>query len=198
MHYGLKLISPPDSEPITLEEAKHHLRLEYDFTDDDAYISSLITAARRYTEGWTSNLFMNQGWLMTLDAFPCANYGEIVIPLRPVTEVYAIEYLDDAGVKQTLAATSYRVDVNNFLTRIRPAYGESWPSTRAEIGNVEIRFTAGYENEAGGVPEHLKQGLLLLIGHLYENREDSVIGVSVQSLPRGYDALVGIDRVMGV
>ena len=42
------------TEPITLDEAKAHLRVE--FADDDAYISALITAAREYAEAFQNRL----------------------------------------------------------------------------------------------------------------------------------------------
>ena len=52
------------SYPITLKEAKRHLRVELDFTEDDEYISSLIEAATRKAEeyigkdiAYTRNVF---------------------------------------------------------------------------------------------------------------------------------------------
>lgn len=40
----------PIAEPVTLEEAKTQLRVE--FSEDDALISSYITAAREWAEGF--------------------------------------------------------------------------------------------------------------------------------------------------
>lgn len=188
------LTAPPDGEPITLAEAKTHLRVELDFEDDDAYISALITACRRYTEELTGNLFKRQTWKLTLDAFPC----QIVLRKRPVTDVNSIVYIGGDGAQQTLDAALYQVDLNGFLARIRPAYGQSWPTTRSQMGAVEVSFVAGAEDTEVGIPEYWKQGVLLLLGHYYENREDAVVGVSVAQLPRAYEALVGLDRVMPV
>lgn len=44
----LQLLTPPTAEPVSLVEAKLHLRV--DFNDDDALITSLITAARQAAE----------------------------------------------------------------------------------------------------------------------------------------------------
>lgn len=189
------LTAPPDSEPITLEEAKTHLRVEQDYEDDDSYITSLIAAARRYTEERTGNIFHRQTWKLALDRFPC---GAIVLRKRPVVDVNAISYIDGDGVLQTLNASLYQVDLNGFLARVAPAYGQSWPTTRCQMGAVEVSFVAGAADPAAGIPEYWKQGLLLLIGHYYENREDTVVGVNITTLPRGYEALVGLDRVMNV
>ena len=192
------LISPPQTEPITLDEAKAHLRLEYDFSDDDDYITALIRAARQYTERHSSLLLISQTWKLSLDRFPDRSRMPIEIRRRPVSDVYAIEYIDEAGVKAVLPASKYKVDIDSYIARVTPIYEESWPVARCETNAVEVFFTAGFENSPEGVPAHLKQGMLLLIGHLYENREDSIAGLSIQSLPRGYDALVGIERVLGV
>lgn len=189
------LMSPPQTEPITLDEAKTQSRVEYDFTDDDTYIESLISAARRYTEAHSLFVFMTQSWKMTFDCFP---NDEIIIRRRPVNSVDSIEYIDDAGVLQTLDTNKYQVDIDSWLTRIRPVYGEVWPTTRRQMNAVEIRFTAGFENTVEGVPQHLKEGLLLLIAHWYENREDTVRGLSIATVPKGYDALIGIERVLGL
>lgn len=50
----------------------------------------------------------------------------------------------------------------------------------------------------GGIPEFMLSALLLLIGHYYENREETIAGVPIMSVPRGYDALVAAERVMRI
>jgi len=45
---GLKVVSPPAVEPVTLDEAKAHLRVT--IADDDGYIALLIPAARERVE----------------------------------------------------------------------------------------------------------------------------------------------------
>ena len=42
------------TEPVTLAEAKLHLRVEH--SDEDAYIGGLISAAREYAESFTNRL----------------------------------------------------------------------------------------------------------------------------------------------
>ena len=45
---ALVLVTGPETEPVSKEEAKAHLRV--DGTDDDAYITALIVTARRHVE----------------------------------------------------------------------------------------------------------------------------------------------------
>jgi hypothetical protein len=58
------------TEPITLADAKLHCRIEY--PDDDALVTSLITAARRHCETQLRQALITQTWLMYLDSFPLA------------------------------------------------------------------------------------------------------------------------------
>jgi uncharacterized phiE125 gp8 family phage protein len=44
----VRLVTGPAEEPVTLTQAKSHLRL--DTSLDDAYVASLIVAARQYIE----------------------------------------------------------------------------------------------------------------------------------------------------
>jgi uncharacterized phiE125 gp8 family phage protein len=189
-YYALVLVSPPAFEPISLDEVKRQCRIEIEFEDEDFYIRGLIKAVREATEKVSNNLFMYQIWDLLLDRFPC---GEILIRKRPVTEIGFIEYVDLNGNTQTL--TDYQFSTGEFYATLKPAVGATWPAARCELNSVRIRFSAGWENTPEGIPEHMKQAMLLKIGHYYENREDTVIGINFQPLVDGYDALVALERV---
>jgi Phage gp6-like head-tail connector protein len=66
----LVLVTPPAVEPVTLVDAKLHARIE--FPDDDALVTSLITAARRYCETAIRAALVTQTWKLMLDSFPSA------------------------------------------------------------------------------------------------------------------------------
>ena len=46
------------TDPITLAEAKNHLRVMHD--DEDAYIETLITAARQYAENYQNRVYVEK------------------------------------------------------------------------------------------------------------------------------------------
>ena len=161
---GLIRVDGPATEPVTLAEAKAQLRLEHN--DDDALIDGLIVAAREYAEAVTRRALITQTWKLTLDAF-CA---KIDLPKPPFQSVASVKYLDTGGVERTLDPAAYDAVFDTTEAFVMPAYGTSWPSTRDQAGAVRIAFVAGYEN-ANEVPQAIKQGMLIHLTQLYEDRE---------------------------
>ena len=78
--------------------------------------------------------------------------------------------------------------------------GEAWPSvTLAAANGVRVRYVAGYGAAGSNVPQAIRQAILLVIGSLYENREDVLVaqGVSIGVLPFGVVALLAPYRIYG-
>ena len=179
---GFALVTAPVAEPISVIEAKDHLRV----TDgaEDALITALITAARQSIEGRFGSLgraLMTQTWDWFLDGFP-ASGAPMEVPFPPLQSVTSITYTDDAGASQTWASSKYSVNTKSLIGLIAPAYGESYPSTRAMMNAVTVRFVAGF-GAGADVPMPIRQAMLLQIGHMYEQRETHVFGATVEMLP---------------
>lgn len=175
---SLKLITAPTSEPVTLAEAKAHLRVE--IADDDLLIGSMITAAREAAEHITQRSLMLQTWELALDAFPSPAYG-IRLPKPPFVSISAVSYIDADGELQTMPEADYQVGQHSEPASLRPAYGTAWPAARNQADAVIVRYVAGYP-DASRVPAQVKAWMLLRIGTLYENRESIVNGTISQDL----------------
>lgn len=161
---GLKLITPPQSEPIALDEAKEYLRID---DSEDTYVTSLIIGAREYCENFQNRAYINQQWELTLDDFETY---EIIIPKPPLQSIDSIKYKDCAGIERVMQGTDYITDTDSYIGRIMPPYGRPWPIFVPYPANaVRVRFTCGY-GDAPKVPQRVKQAMLLLISHWYENR----------------------------
>lgn len=172
MRYHLKLVTAPAEEPVTLAEAKTHLRVDDDITEDDTAITALISATRSSVEDFLWRALVTQTWDLFLECWPCSD--EIRIPKPPIQSVTSVKYTDEDGVEQTFSASSYVVDTNADPGRILLKSGESWPSASLQPGNsIAIRFVAGY-GLAAALDNRIRQAMLLMIGHYYKNREDSV------------------------
>jgi uncharacterized phiE125 gp8 family phage protein len=177
---GLKLVTAPAVEPVTLAEAKAHLRL--DTSAEDSYVSALITAARERVELFLRRALIEQVYEYAVDDFP--GYDRAMdLPRPPLRSVEWIRYIDTAGVLQTLDPDIYMVDASsNEMGRIARAWSRSWPFTRYTINAVTVRFTAGYGEEPGNVPQAIRHAILIETANLYENREDAVVGQAVNML----------------
>lgn len=177
MSYGLRIVTPPTYEPVTLAEARAHSRV--DTVEDDAGLAARILAARQYIETVTGRALITQTLELTLDDFPC---DVIELPRQPVASIVSVTYLDAAGATQTVSASDYLLDSTTLVARLVPVYGKSWPSTRRTAGNVKVQFVAG-ETQA---PRPIVQALLLLVADWNENRETPGDNPAVDALLSPY------------
>lgn len=200
----LVLVEAPAVEPITLEEARQHLRLDPFGAPathpDDSLVQALITAARQQLDGavavgsectgWLGRALVAQTWDFLLPAFPSA----ICLPQPPLLELVHIKYLDGAGTEQTLADSPAEYVVNpGEPALIVPAFAEGgycWPATldpgygRTDV--VRVRFRAGFPASddspvdlAAHVPQPIKAAIKLMVEDLYSNRGQVVVGTIV-------------------
>ena len=159
---GLKVITPPAVEPVSLAEAKLHLRVETD--DEDALIASLISAARGQCEHLLERGVALQTVTLSIDEFPADG---IRLPMSPVVQIDSVEYVDADGVTQTMAPGDYYLDDSQSPNWLLPAYGDTWPSARVEANAVRVTYQVGFET----CPAEIKAWLLLKVGSLYQHRE---------------------------
>lgn len=174
----IKVITPPTEEPITLAEAKANLRVVFD--DEDADITRMIRAARQMAEERLNRALMPQVLAFAADEF-C---GPLRVPRPPLRQLNSITYIDADGLPQTMSGTVYVLDDFVEPPMITPAYGVSWPATRAQARAVVVQYQAGYA-DAASVPEPIRQWMLLAIGAMYENRA-GVSEVETYSLPEDF------------
>lgn len=185
-----KIIEAPEVEPVTLDEARDHLRVVPYSTDsdgegvhpDDAYISALIVAARQYCESFLERALISQTLEFALDSFPTE---EIKVVRPNILEVESIKY--DSDTEQTVDPEDYGIDDYRADQWIVPV--SAWPVSSGAANSVRIRYIAGYGETAEDVPMAIRQALLLLVGHWYAHRE-SVDASNLAELPMGVNALL--------
>ncbi|MDD2728318.1 phage head-tail connector protein [Malikia sp.] len=170
-------ITQPASEPITLAEAKAHLRLTHD--DEDLLVSAMSSSARAACEDRLQRTLITSSWKLTLPAFRPVIY----LPMGDVQSVTAVTYKDQAGTTQILSQSAYQLGRLNGQPLLMPAPGQSWPATlTGVIEAVDIEYLAGYGDTADKVPSPIKAWILLALGDLFENRQATNIGSSVNRL----------------
>lgn len=166
---SLTRTTQPAVEPVTVSEAKAHLRV--DTSDDDAYIGTLITAARQWVEEYLDRSLVNTQWTMRLDSFPY----EIELPRPPVatagtTTAVAVTYTLADESTATLSASSYRVDRNSTPGVVRQLRASSWPANLDDYNAVTVTWWAGYGSSGSSVPAAIRNAILLCVSEFYEKR----------------------------
>lgn len=188
--YRPVLVAPPAVKPISPDEAKTHCRI--DDADNDTLIDGLIAAATTHLDGWTGILgrcLVEQTWRQDYDDF----WGCLRLPLFPVISVESVKYIDANGAEQAIAAlNNYSVQTDGLGTFVRFLTGFTAPSLSQEKPAVSVTYKAGYAvtDDVPDVPDAIKQAMLLMVSHWYNNREASLIGATVTDLPFAVDALL--------
>lgn len=187
---ALQLLEAPATTPVTLAEVKEQLRIEH--TDDDALLARLINVAVAYTDaqGVLGQAMISQKWGQWVHSVPPQS---VRLSLGPVIQVDAVKYYDADGVLQTDTLSNYQITGVGFATQIGPKEGFNWPVTQDRADAIRIDFTAGYGTTTADIPETLRHAMLMLIGHWYDNRENTMMD-ELSDIPYGFDALLNMQR----
>jgi len=165
---ALLLTTPPNAEPVALADVKAHLRLA--ITDDDDYITALITAARRVIESRYALALMSQSWAQFADAWP--HDGVFHIPLWPVQSVLSLTVYADDDSFVMINPSDYYLDLATRPARLALRQGRVFASPGRNINGLKIAFVAGFGADATAVPSEIKEGLMATIADWYQNRGD--------------------------
>jgi len=192
--YGVRVLEGPTEEPLTLAQAWAHLRLDVDgsppATDDDTWLETIgIPGARDWCEQYLGGSVAQQTLELATQGFP---FHDIPLPFGPVREVVSVRYTDNDGNEQVMDAATYELDEFANPPRVVLAYGSSWPAARASPNSVKVRYITGFDMledspSTLALPGGIRIGLLLMLGHLFINREDTVAGpsIAIQQIPNG-------------
>ena len=190
---SLTRATPPAVEPVSVSEAKAHLRV--DISDDDSYISTLITAAREWCEQYLDRTLINTQWTMRLDSFPY----EIELPRPPIatsgtTTAVSLTYTLGDDSTATLSTTAYRVDRNSTPGVVRQLRAGTWPANLDDYNAVAVTWWAGYGASGTSVPAAIRHAILMLVGHWYESRSSVLTGSISKEIEFGVKSLLDSQR----
>lgn len=132
------------TEPITLTQAKAHLRV--DFSDEDTLISVYIAAARDYAEAFLGDALVAKQIKYTVNAS-----DEIILPYAPIDAIASVTQDGDA-------ITDYTFDEDGEITK-----GDLFPAT----GKVIFTYTTKVVQP---LLASIRSAMLVHISLLYENR----------------------------
>jgi len=177
-----RLITPPASLPVSLDQAKRNCNVDHD--EDDELFDLWIRAATEILDGHDGVLgrcLVSQTWEQTLPV------GSLLrLPISPVQSIESISYVDADGNTVELAGTEY--DVDPEADAFGPFVNLRTPPT-APDGKLTVRYVAGY-GEPDAVPASIKQAILLLVSSFNEYREKDLNLAHLQTNPN-YKGLIG-------
>ncbi len=171
--------TPPAVEPVTLSEAKAHCRI--DGNADDAYVASLITAAREWCEQYLDRTLVYTQWAMRFDRFPPDGTHDIELPRPPMATAgtataVALTFTFQTGETATYSSASYRVDRHSTPGAVKALYGQTWPPHLQDDNAISVTWWAGYGASGTDVPAAIRHAMLMLVGFWYDNRSTVLVG----------------------
>jgi uncharacterized phiE125 gp8 family phage protein len=184
---------PPAVEPVTLAEAKAHLRV--DISTDDGLIASIIKAAREWCEEYLDRSLVHTQWTMRMDSFP----HEFVLPRPPMATsgtvtATAITYTLETQAVETLDTATYRVDRHDTPGRIRVVYAGTWPAHLFDENSVTVTWYGGYGADGTSVPAAIRSAMLMIISSLYEHRTAVLTGTISKEIEFGVKSMLDAHR----
>jgi len=195
--YDIEVTAAAGAEPVSLAEAKAHLRVLH--ADEDALITRYVKAATSHLEGITGRALITRTLKLSCDAFPSDAREGLPLRMPPVGAITEIRYFDFDGVQQTLDAGDYYLvrSVIGAAVLLKP--GKVWPQAQSRKRAVSITYTAGYAAATNDLPaalEDFRNAILLMAEHLYYHR--SAVGEGPMTVvPMAVDALIGRYRTHG-
>lgn len=198
------VLSPPQSEPIRLEDARRWLRIDVPGYEgdhsQDPDIKAWITGARQWAEKEIDHSIGVQQLLVATDTFQTSWGQHLTLPRGPVHQIDEIEYTAVDGTDVVLDTSIYRLGKFADPQLVILRHGKAWPRARCEPDSVRITYTAGYgmPDDSDGtekVGQDVLQAMRWMIGQFYLHREATIVGtIGAIELPLGVRALLGPSR----
>lgn len=207
MYSSLRVTTAPAIEPVSLDEAKRHLRLDTDGEDD--LIPGFISAAREIAESQLNRALITQTltWTMSQDppsgALPLLPMPLLILPVIltapqvmnrplelprcPVQSIVSVSQADTDGTEHVLTTDDWIADLALDPARLRL----NWTTMPRYLQHIQVVFVAGYGDNATDVPEPIRAAIKLLVAWLYEHRGDD----AAEIWPKAVDYLLSSRRV---
>lgn len=184
----VRLKTAPTTEPVSLSDLKLYLRI--DNNEEDSLLTMMIASARQMAEEYTLRSFITQTWTLWLDRLPLSKSNnwwdgvkdghireflgggsEIIVPRPPLISVTHVKSYNDGDTATTFSSSNYIVDTAAQPGRIVLKNGSVWPTDIRVANGIEVEFVSGYGSQSS-VPSQIKMAIMMIAGHLYENRGD--------------------------
>lgn len=181
----LILMEGPAAAPVTLEDFRDHVRVEH--RDEDMLIQSYLDSAASLMDGPSGILgrcMVSQKWRQDF-----AGWSARLALRLPDVSAAEVTYTDAAGAELIVDPADYEIveDIGGAVLVFTPGF--AFPTLGVSARPLRVTMTAGY-GAPRDVPFALRQALMMLAAHWRSTREAVLVGVSVASVPLGFEALI--------
>ena len=185
---------------IPVDGLRAHLRLGSGFSEDelqDDILSSFLRAALSAVEAQSGKILIERDFQLI-----ATDWRQVcAMPVAPVTSISRLGLLTpltagetagvdaelfDLGVMGELDLSAFQL-VKDFQTPKLRSLSANLPTVPTN-GGVFVEFTAGMATSFDELPSDLRQAVLLLAAHYYENRTD--VGLPAGCMPFGVSSLI--------
>lgn len=144
---------------VTLAEAKRQCRLDPSFTLDDDELTDMTLVCTELAQSYTKRLLTVGSVSVEVEE----NKSVIQLPWGNVTTIDEVLLDDTATTAFTFSPITQKLKITSGVA----------------FSNIKVTYTAGYTT----LPMKAKQGILVMISTMYNNREDVATGTTVEELP---------------
>lgn len=149
--------------PVLKEEAKKHLRLDDDFTDDDEYVNLLIGTATQVAEDYIEKDIAKTSNTLKLKDF----YGSTI-------ELNEGNFLSVTSIGDA-EGNSYA----NYVVYVYDSYVVIKLESNISTTELTVEFETGYEK--GTCPMPIRKAILVKVGDLYDIDRSSYVSTSIRN-----------------
>ena len=172
----VKLITPSTLTPVTLTEAKDHLKVTG--TDSDTLIQTYLNAAIKRVEDYRQSVVMSSEWELYAKTWPLS----FNLQKHPVTAINSVKYYDDDNTLQTVSSTNYRLQDFRVPCRLEFDSNFTEPSLYDREYPIVVNFQAGFTYAASSSYALIKQVVFLELGTYHEIRQTEMAGMGLANV----------------
>ena len=165
----LKETTPALFNPVPLAEFSAHLRLSHGFVDDgseNGLLEMYLRNATQVVERRTCQAMIARPHVLQVAAWD--RKGHFTLPIGPVATIDSFRFVSPASTIDLDPEDWQLCPGVNRQTLTGAAGGPLWPLPKGAV--AELSFSAGYGATWNDVPDDLRQAVLVLAAHYYENR----------------------------
>ena len=198
---GVTIVTGESVDVVTTAQIKSNLRISSSDSTHDTQIEICRDASISVAKEYLQKSLMQRTLKLSLDNIPFSDsvlpntegittgpfleyrQRSVNLPFSPLVSVTHVKTFNDSDNATTMASSRYFVDTASDYGRVVLRTGETWDDMLRVANAIEITYVAGYGSVATSVPAGIRQGIIVLASHFFENPEMVIKGQNISVIP---------------